>query len=616
MAFSTSQSNIVLNSHGQDDATKRDRAGDKNSDDRRDFYYDEDDTSSVEIVTGVSKVEAAAAVWGPKSQWLLFIGIGLTAYIYSLDGVTTWQYLAYATSFALQHSVSGTISTANAIIIAVGKPLMAKLADVFGRGEAFIVVTILYVVGYIVIATANNVGQIAGGQVIYSFGYTGLQMLQQIVIADMTSLRWRGLVTGLVSAPFIINNFVSAEITQGVLPNWRWGYAMFAILVPVSLTPIIIALMWSQHKAAKQMRIKHSKPPVRKGFLITAKEACIDMDFIGLTLVAASLALILLPLGLAPKAAEGWKTPSIIVMIVVGGCLFPVFLWYESKFPAKPIMPMELLKRGPVLGACLIGFFDFVSFYLQYTYLYSYVSVTENWTYRNLTYFSSTQTLSLTASGILAGFIMYATRRFKWMLFAGLLVRLLGVGLMIHARSAKGNTISLVMCQVLQGLGGGFAATATQVSAQAAVSHASVATTTAMVLLITEVGNSVGSAVAAGVWASFMPKELAKHVPTTNQTLLNDLYGSITEITAYPINDPIRQGAITAYQNVMFQLVLGAMIVAIFPPIFCIIFTRDIKLTRAQNAVDCRDLAGRPIDDPALDERTPSEIGISSAPRV
>lgn len=51
-------------------------------------------------------------------------------------------------------------------------------------------------------------------------------MLQQIIIADMTNLRWRGLVTGLVSAPFIINNFVSAEIAEGVLPNWRWGYGM------------------------------------------------------------------------------------------------------------------------------------------------------------------------------------------------------------------------------------------------------------------------------------------------------------------------------------------------------------------------------------------------------
>ena len=76
-------------------------------------------------------------------------------------------------------------------------------------------------------------------------------MLQQIVIADMTNLQWRyvwlpllhtalrltrvsGLVTGLISAPFIINNFVAAEIAQAVLPNWRWGYAMVSLCLPLS----------------------------------------------------------------------------------------------------------------------------------------------------------------------------------------------------------------------------------------------------------------------------------------------------------------------------------------------------------------------------------------------
>lgn len=81
---------------------------------------------------------------------------------------------------------------------------------------------------------------------------------------------------------------------------------------------------------------------------------------------------------------------------------------------------------------------------------------------------------------------------------------------MFHARSASGTTFSLVLCQVLQGIGGGFAAISTQVSAQAAVAHVDVATVTALVLLLSEVGNSVGSAVAAGIWAEHMPQELAR----------------------------------------------------------------------------------------------------------
>lgn len=478
---------------------------------------------------------------------------------------------------------------------------MAKLADVVGRAEAFIAVTVLYCVGYIVIASAKDVGTIAAGQVVYSFGYTGLQMLQQIVIADATSLRYRGLVSGLISAPFILNNFVAGLIAQRILPNWRWGYGMFAILVPVSLAPIIVTLLWAQWKA-RSLRGPRVKP-VRTGAWYTRwaralLRGAIDMDLLGLLLIAASLALILLPLGLAPKASRGWHTPSMLAMIIIGAILFPIMLVFEWKVPNKPVIPMRWLRRGPILGACLIGFFDFVSFYLQYTYLYSYVYVTQNWSYANLTYFSATQSLALTIFGIVAGIIMWATRRFKWMLFAGLLIRLLGVGLMIHARSPSGNTASLVMCQVLQGLGGGFAAISIQVSAQAAVAHVDVATVTAMVLLITEVGNSVGSAVATEVWSTYMPRQLALHVPTTNQTLLDDLFGSITQIALYPEGDPIREGAIAAYQNIMYRLVLGAVIVAIFPPIFCLLFTRDIKLSRAQNALDGKDTEGRQTDEP------------------
>jgi len=570
-------------------------------------YDDSSIADSAELLTGVSKVEAAQAVWGPKSRWFLFTGIALSSYIYSLDGTTTWQYLYYATSSVLEHSLSGSIATAQAIIIAVGKPLMAKLADVIGRGETFIIVTVLYTVGYIVIATANDVGQIAGGEIIYSFGYTGLQMLQQIIIADMTSLRYRGLVGALINAPFIINNFVAAQIAQGILPNWRWGYAMFAILVPVSLLPIIVALMWAQWKAKKLAAIKYSRPPIVQNFGMSVYTAAAEMDLMGLILVAASLALILLPLGLAPAASKGWHTPSMLAMIIIGCVLFPIFLVFEWKVPRKPVVPMRWLRRGPILGACLIGFFDFVSFYLQYTYLYSYVTVTQNWSYANLTYFSATQSLALTIFGILGGAIMWGTQRFKYMLLIGLLIRLLGVGLMIKARSATGNTAELVMCQVLQGLGGGFAAIAIQVSAQAAVQHADVATVTAMVLLITEVGNSVGSAAATAIWRSNMPRELAKYVPTTNTTLLAELYGSITDIVTYAPNDPIRLGAIEAYQAVMYKLVLGAVIVAIFPPIFCLLFTKNIRLTRAQNAVDNKDLTGRPTGEIADEEALHAE---------
>lgn len=224
--------------------------------------------------------------------------------------------------------------------------------------------------------------------------------------------------------------------------------------------------------------------------------------------------------------------------------------------------------------------------------------VTQNFSQKHLTYFNYTQTLCLTAFAILAGAIMAATRRFKWMLVAGLLIRLLGCGLMLYARGPTGNLAALVMCQVLQGIGGGFAATTIQVAAQASVSHIDVATVTAVVLLLTEVGNAVGSAAATGLWQQHMPKELATYVPTTNSTLLTEIFGDITIIKAMPLDDPIRTGAITAYEHMMHRLVLGAIVVAIFPPIFAFFMIKDVRLSDTQNAFDGKDLKGQTVENP------------------
>jgi hypothetical protein len=57
-------------------------------------------------------------------------------------------------------------------------------------------------------------------------------------------------------------------------------------------------------------------------------------------------------------------------MIFLGLALFPIFILYEARYPSKPVVPVKWFKRAPILGACAIGFLDFTSFYLQYTYLY------------------------------------------------------------------------------------------------------------------------------------------------------------------------------------------------------------------------------------------------------
>ena len=65
---------------------------------------------------------------------------------------------------------------------------------------------------------------------------SGLQLLTSVIIADITTLKWRGLVSGLTSLPFLANAVIGSKLADAVLANlgWRWGCAslLFAASPP------------------------------------------------------------------------------------------------------------------------------------------------------------------------------------------------------------------------------------------------------------------------------------------------------------------------------------------------------------------------------------------------
>ncbi|KAG9125995.1 hypothetical protein FRC07_005303 [Ceratobasidium sp. 392] len=103
----------------------------------------------IEQNPGVARVEALHRHLSGPWRWMLYLSIAALAYVYSLDQNTTSNYLPYATSSFGKHSFIGTIGTAEGIITAVGKPCIAKIADLASRPFAYIVVLIFYVIGYI-----------------------------------------------------------------------------------------------------------------------------------------------------------------------------------------------------------------------------------------------------------------------------------------------------------------------------------------------------------------------------------------------------------------------------------------------------------------------------------
>ena len=167
----------------------------------------------------------------------------------------------------------------------------------------------------------------------------GLQLLTAIVIADTTTLKWRGLVNALMAVPFIINGFVGANISTQVIENstWRWGCAlppilfthvlvtnrmyhlsdgMFTILVPVALSPLVFTLFWAERKARRLGLVEKAlgRPAeqttpsrqTRTSIPVLVWRWAEAFDLIGLVLLVVAVALILVPLTLSSTASHGW----------------------------------------------------------------------------------------------------------------------------------------------------------------------------------------------------------------------------------------------------------------------------------------------------------------------
>jgi MFS family permease len=239
---------------------------------------------------------------------------------------------------------------------------MAKIADVFGRFEAFCVSILIYVLGYIQMAASTNVQTYASAQIFYAAGSTGLQILQQVFIADSSSLLNRALLALLPELPFLVTVWIGPTIADVVLENssWRWGYGMWSIILPASFLPLALSLLLNQRKA-KRLNLIKERPHHRRGFVAAVRRTWYDLDIFGLALLSAAVTLILVPLTLAANTKNGWKSNSIVAMIVIGVvCLILLPFWETSKKLApKPLLSLHLLKQRTALAGCCLAFFYF-----------------------------------------------------------------------------------------------------------------------------------------------------------------------------------------------------------------------------------------------------------------
>ncbi len=507
---------------------------------------------------GVQRIEAIASAWSRRSLVAAYIMIWLIYFWEYMLQVVQASLTPYVTSSYAEHSLTPTVGVLSSIIGGCCNLTMAKILDIIGRPQGFLLCIVLATVGLVLMAACRSIEMYATAQVFYTLGNTMLQYTLGLFIADTTHLRNRGLLVAFSSTPNLIIVWAAGPMAQAFLegPGWPWAFGTFAIIIPVVALPLCFLFLYFEKQAEKEsvMPKRATHDGIRDSIVFYLRE----FDIVGLILVTCGLALFLLPFSLYSFQTDGWRSNLVICLIVFGFTLLIAFAAWECYFAPVQFIPFHLLTDRTVFNAYILGFTLFASYYVWYAYFSSFLQVVNNVSVTDASYIMNGNTIMSCFACILAGVVIRRTGRFKPLaLFVGIPVSILAVGLMIYFRHPDQSVGYLVMCQIFVGLGSGIIIITDQVAAMSNTTHQHFAAILAIDGLFSNIGSSVGLTIAAAIWTSILPTRLLRYLPAEQQENLVLIYSDLTTQLSFPIGSETRLAVQHAYGDAMMMLYIA-----------------------------------------------------------
>ncbi|KAJ5683608.1 hypothetical protein N7462_006773 [Penicillium macrosclerotiorum] len=531
------------------------------------------------VQTGVRDVEAVTLTWSKTTLILVFMNIWFLYFVNAFQSSVFNSLSAYVSSSFQSHSLSGVpTALADAFSAAIYLPV-AKLMDTWGRAEGFLFMTVCATIGLILLAACNSFPIYCAAYVFYYIGFGGMEYAVDVITADASKLKNRGLAYAFTSSPYIITAFAGPKVADEFYyqVNWRWGFGCWAIVFPIVAAPLFFILKFNLRKAENEghlIREKSNRTVIQSIWYWVS-----EFDVVGVFLFTAGLVLFELPFDIASEAPNGWATGYIIAMLVVGFSMLFFFALYEKFVAPSPLLNFSFLTDRTVIGACLLDATYQLSYYCWYNYFQSFLQVVYGITLAEAGYIGNTFDV---VSGVLligVGFIIRHTGRFKWLLYISVPLYIFSQGLMIYFRK-PGMTVGYqVMCQIFISIGGSIFIIVEQLAILAAVDHQHVAAALALLNVVGTIGDSAGLTICTAIWTNTYEKALKMYLPESAMSNLENIYEDLTVQTSYPMGSATRLAIQKAYGYAevrMLSVGCGVMVLAVA----WTIMIRDIDLKK------------------------------------
>ncbi|KAH8799927.1 major facilitator superfamily domain-containing protein [Hyaloscypha sp. PMI_1271] len=372
----------------------------------------------------------------------------------------------------------------------VFQPSYASFSHIFGRKPLVFVALTFFTVGAIIAAVSNNFTVMLVGRSLQGIGAGGMISLTEVIITDMVPLRERGKWFGFVSGMYAIGS-VSGPIVGGAFAqdaSWRW---IFWINLPIiGIGYVMVALF---------LKLQHTKSAP---FLQQLKR----VDWFGSVLFIASTTSVLIPVswGGVIYPWNHWKTLVPLILGIVGLAAFAPYEMYVAK---EPMVRFSIFNN---LSSKLVYLQTFIHGLLLWSLLYYlpiYYEAVKDYSPIITGIAVFPETFTVAPASIVVGITTSITGRYKWALWVGWVLTVLGMGL-LYLQDVNTSTVAWVFLNLVPGLGTGilFAGMGIAIPSSAAAIDSAYAV--AFFSFFRAFGQGVGVAIGGTIFQNMVQKKL------------------------------------------------------------------------------------------------------------
>ncbi|KAM0754902.1 MFS general substrate transporter [Meredithblackwellia eburnea MCA 4105] len=359
--------------------------------------------------------------------------------------------------------------------------VFARLSDIFGRKLLLLILLVEFFCASLGAGLSRTMPQLITFRSLQGLASGGLVIICQVFPSDLVSLRDRGKYQGIFETLAVLANACGPVIGGAFaqIGAWRWCYYLMLPLAAIAWVLSFLTL-----------------PNIHMGGSWQKKVG--QIDFTGSGLMASSTILFLIGLNWG-GVQYGWNSPAVLCPLILGISGFGVFVWWEGKKAAVPIVPPKIFKITSVAPILFANFFSSgFSYFLVLFYIPQYLTVSKGFSSLKAGTFLMVLLVPITCSVFVCGLVVAKTGKYKALVVTGFAVYTLSFGL-FATLSDSSSQAEVGVFLVIAGSALGCTLQTTLVALQAAVPSSEISTVSGARSFLRNLGGVMGVAVGSTI---------------------------------------------------------------------------------------------------------------------